>query len=115
MSGFEVRGLMCRFCHGRGCLACDGERQKAEKRRAEQYDATFPDGPTPLAVLRTPEDAALARKAIGAEALADAFRKLTPEEAEAELQRVTSGKEPTVGVAAIICNLRKLCREEAKP
>ena len=58
----------CRWCHGRGCLQCEGEADKA-------YRADFPNGPIPLATLdlTTPEGVAAARRAVGAEALTKAF------------------------------------------
>lgn len=31
----------CPWCHGRGCVACDDEADKA-------YRAAFPDGPQPI-------------------------------------------------------------------
>lgn len=34
----------CRFCHGRGCLACPGEADRA-------YASQFPDGPQPIATI----------------------------------------------------------------
>ncbi len=36
----------CRFCGGRGCLACPGEAEKA-------YKFEFPDGPQPIATFKT--------------------------------------------------------------
>jgi len=64
--GFKYRD--CQWCGGSGCLACEGEADKAYKR-------AFPDGPVPLATfdISTPEGAASARQAIGAEAITKAF------------------------------------------
>jgi hypothetical protein len=41
----------CRFCHGKGCLACESERDKEYKRQ-------FPNGPEPTATFQrnNPED-----------------------------------------------------------
>ena len=49
----------CRFCYGRGCLACDAAKDAEFKRR-------FPNGPELLAVfqLNDPEDMQLARVAL---------------------------------------------------
>lgn len=35
----------CRFCHGKGCLACPGEADRAFARQ-------FPDGPQPIATVK---------------------------------------------------------------
>jgi hypothetical protein len=53
----------CRFCHGLGCLACDGERAKAEARASQPIftlDLDDPQFETKMAQLR---------EVIGAEAL----------------------------------------------
>lgn len=34
----------CKWCHGRGCLSCEGEADKEYKRQ-------FPDGPKPILTL----------------------------------------------------------------
>lgn len=34
----------CKWCAGKGCLACPGEAEKA-------YKKAFPDGPKPIAVI----------------------------------------------------------------
>lgn len=34
----------CKFCRGRGCLACEGEAEKA-------YNKQFPNGPQPIATI----------------------------------------------------------------
>jgi len=59
----------CRFCHGRGCLACKSEADKA-------YKKAFPDGPKPIATFRTdnPEDMEKAKKTISQKALEEAFK-----------------------------------------
>ena len=46
----EERGVYrdCKFCHGKGCLACPKEADAAYKRE-------FPDGPKPIATYPTPE------------------------------------------------------------
>lgn len=31
-----MRFIHCKFCHGRGCLACDGERKKYEAAKTEK-------------------------------------------------------------------------------
>jgi hypothetical protein len=36
----------CRWCHGKGCLACEGEADKEYKRQ-------FPDGPVPILTVQT--------------------------------------------------------------
>lgn len=58
----------CRFCGGKGCLACPGEADK-------DYRASFPDGPRPTAVFKIndPEDMEIARETIGRKALEKAF------------------------------------------
>lgn len=38
----------CRFCQGRGCIACPGEAEKA-------YKAEFPSGPQPMLTLKRDE------------------------------------------------------------
>ena len=60
----------CKFCHGRGCLACPGEADAEYKRQ-------FPDGPKPMATFKTddPADMAIAKETIGAEAITKAFRE----------------------------------------
>lgn len=64
--GFRYRD--CKWCHGRGCLACEGERDK-------EYARQFPNGPQPIATfnISTAEGAEQARQAIGFEALRKAF------------------------------------------
>lgn len=58
----------CRWCHGKGCLYCKAEANKA-------YKAAFPDGPRPIASfdISTPSGVEKARGAIGAEAMRKAF------------------------------------------
>ena len=58
----------CRFCMGRGCLYCEAEADRAYKR-------DFRDGPKPIATfdMTTPEGVEAARKAIGREAMEQAF------------------------------------------
>lgn len=55
----EVRGIYrdCKWCGGRGCIACPGEAEKEYKRQ-------FPDGPVPIATFdtTTPEGIAAAKK-----------------------------------------------------
>lgn len=34
----------CKFCHGKGCLACPGEADK-------DYKKAFPNGPKPIATI----------------------------------------------------------------
>jgi hypothetical protein len=48
----EDRGVFseCKWCHGRGCLYCPAEAEKAYKRQ-------FPDGPKPI--LTIPLDKAI--------------------------------------------------------
>lgn len=36
----------CKFCRGRGCLACEGEAEK-------DYKKQFPNGPQPIATIST--------------------------------------------------------------
>jgi hypothetical protein len=51
----EQRGIYrdCKFCGGKGCLACPGEADKEYKRQ-------FPNGPQPIATFKrdNPEDMA---------------------------------------------------------
>jgi hypothetical protein len=59
------RYIHCRWCGGRGCLACEGEAKKA-------YEAAFPNGPpAPIATIRidTPEGLAKARALLNPDAL----------------------------------------------
>lgn len=58
----------CRWCGGRGCVYCESEADKAFKRE-------FPEGPKPIATfdMTTPEGIEAARKAIGREAVEQAF------------------------------------------
>ena len=51
----------CRFCRGRGCLACPGEADKA-------YHAAFPDGPKPIATIKIEEIGQL-RDVLGPDAM----------------------------------------------
>lgn len=58
----------CKWCHGKGCLACPAERDKA-------YKAAFPDGPKPIATfkLADPVDLKVMGETINIEALRKAF------------------------------------------
>lgn len=58
----------CRFCQGKGCLACEGEAMKAYKR-------AFPNGAKPVATFKTdePKDMELLKRSFGANALKKAF------------------------------------------
>ncbi|CAH1671828.1 hypothetical protein [Chelatococcus asaccharovorans] len=58
----------CRWCGGRGCLACEAEADAAYKR-------AFPDGPKPIATfsLSNPQDVTAFKKVFGREALEKAF------------------------------------------
>jgi hypothetical protein len=58
----------CRWCHGRGCLACEAEANAEYKRQ-------FPDGPKPIATfcLDNPGDVAALKKVFSREALQKAF------------------------------------------
>jgi hypothetical protein len=57
----------CRWCHGKGCLYCESEADKA-------YNAAFPDGPVPIATFdNTPEGIAAAKAVIGSDAITKAF------------------------------------------
>jgi hypothetical protein len=44
----EQRGIYrdCKWCGGKGCLACPGEAEK-------EYNRQFPDGPKPIATFST--------------------------------------------------------------
>jgi len=57
----EERGIYrdCKFCGGRGCLACPVEADKA-------YKAAFPNGPKPIATFKRddPEDMERFQKAL---------------------------------------------------
>jgi hypothetical protein len=55
----------CRWCGGKGCLACESEANKA-------YGREFPEGPVPLATFSI-DEIDKAEEAIGAEALTKAF------------------------------------------
>lgn len=54
----------CRFCHGAGCLACDGERKKASEK-----------GPVPMFVAQydDPEDMEVLKRIFSADAVTAAF------------------------------------------
>ncbi len=54
----------CRFCHGRGCLACPGERKKAQRQAVE---------PIFTADLDDPHDVELLRQYFGRQAVEKAF------------------------------------------
>lgn len=58
----------CRFCRGKGCLACPKEADAEYKRQ-------FPDGPKPIATFKTddPADMEVLRGTLGMEALRKAF------------------------------------------
>ena len=68
----EKRGIYrdCKWCHGKGCLACPGEADK-------EYQRQFPNGPQPIATFSTEgmDEAGIASligKLIGGEAIAAA-------------------------------------------
>lgn len=58
----------CKWCHGKGCLACEGEAEKEYKRQ-------FPDGPQPIATFNTSE--------LGQEGVSGLLRQLIGKEAQA--------------------------------
>jgi len=60
----------CRFCGGRGCMACPGEAARAYKRE-------FPDGPQLIATFKLddPEDMERFKKEFGIEAIEKACAK----------------------------------------
>lgn len=66
----EEKGIYrdCRFCGGKGCIACPGEAERAYKRE-------FPHGPEPVLTFHTgnPEEMQVARETIGLDALRRAF------------------------------------------
>jgi len=66
----KERGIYrdCKFCGGKGCIACSSEADKA-------YRKAFPDGPKPIATFQTdnPSDMKRAKRIIGGEALKAAF------------------------------------------
>ena len=66
----EEKGIYrdCKFCGGRGCLACPGEANKEYKRQ-------FPNGPEPIATFKTddPRDMERMQRTVGGEALKKAF------------------------------------------
>lgn len=82
----------CKFCQGKGCLACDGEAER-------DYKRAFPNGAQPIAVFKTndPADMELARQTIGREAIEKAFGKGGGGSAEIleNLKRVGKLIEPT--------------------
>lgn len=63
----------CKWCHGRGCLQCDVERQKDAEKYREQLE-----NPQPIftADLDNPDDVALLNQFLGAAALDHAFSAL---------------------------------------
>lgn len=57
----------CKFCHGKGCLACPAEADAEYKRQ-------FPGGPRPMAVFSLEElQSGAAKQTIGADAIKKAF------------------------------------------
>lgn len=74
LTGADIQRA-CRFCRGRGCLACDAAKDA-------EYTRQFPTPPQPLATfaLNDPEEMQLARYALGREALeageAEVLRRL---------------------------------------
>lgn len=46
----------CKWCHGSGCLACEGEAKKA-------YAKAFPNGPEPLATISVDDKEGMAKLA----------------------------------------------------
>jgi len=58
----------CRFCGGKGCMACPGEADRAYKRE-------YPDGPQPIDTFKldNPEDMERLRNQFGIEAMEKAF------------------------------------------
>lgn len=54
----------CKFCLGRGCLACDGEREKDRELATEPLFVADPNDPCDMALLEN---------AIGAEAIDRAY------------------------------------------
>jgi hypothetical protein len=73
MHGFQPRfanGIYrdCRFCAGKGCIACPSEAHKEYKRQ-------FPDGPKPLATFNLEDDTDREKMAdlVGAPAIAKHF------------------------------------------
>ncbi len=67
----EEKGIYrdCKFCHGRGCLACPGEAEK-------EYRRQFPDGPQPIATIQIDPD----NPAAAANAVRDLIQKFSVEE-----------------------------------
>lgn len=60
----------CKFCGGKGCLACPGERDKEYKRQ-------FPDGPKPLLTIKTEDfDKFAISEATGGPSIEDAHGQL---------------------------------------
>ena len=66
----EEKGIYrdCKFCGGAGCLACEGEANKA-------YKKEFPDGPKPIATFKLddPQDMERLGKALNMAAIEKAF------------------------------------------
>ncbi len=66
----KERGIYrdCKFCDGRGCLACPEEAEKA-------YREDFPDGPEPIATFKIDDPKGMERfkKMFGKDALDKAF------------------------------------------
>ena len=42
----------CKFCHGKGCLACPSEADK-------EYERQFPNGPQPIATFKVDDPEAM--------------------------------------------------------
>jgi len=55
----------CKFCHGRGCLACDQQREKDMKAAMEPIFEADPNDPSDMELLKN---------AMGAEAIEKAAR-----------------------------------------
>lgn len=66
----EERGIYrdCKFCGGKGCIACPTEANKA-------YKKAFPDGPVPIATFKkdSPEDMEELKRVFGVDSLNKAF------------------------------------------
>lgn len=113
MSGYRGQMILgnyipvCKFCGDRGCLACDGEKQKKEAelkaKRDAEYAAAFPNGPEPIFVARldNPAEMEQLKRIFGALAITerldnaggdmDKFVELTNELAQEAMQERDSG------------------------
>lgn len=55
----------CTWCHGKGCMGCDAEREKAHKRAMEPIFTADPNNPSDIELLKEVSGAEALMKAFG--------------------------------------------------